>query len=298
MNSRCSPFPAWLLLAACLPATALAAEARGTPPRPAAPLGLPRLESNPRPGQPAPLAPERYTVDGLAAGGVPGVGRTRREDCDLLVLEPGSQWSRPLRGAGREIAFVSFQFCASASTILDVAGVRLGLTLGPAGNSLQLMYDDSASGALQWKPLQVHVATAAYGGRTMAALPTLTLRLDPLNQTWDLFSGARLVASQLPMIAARNDRWQFTVRGGAAGAWLSGLVCADENPLFADANANGVEDAFERQRRGHLLSPTAGAADLRALAAEWREAQRLQPPAALYVKRPAADRVIAKPPAT
>jgi hypothetical protein len=261
-----------------------------------APLGLSRLSEAARPGQAVPLAAGRFAVDALAAGGAAGVARGRRDEADYLALEPGREWSRPLRGPGNEVAFVSFQAYASSGSVIDIGGVRLGVTLSPTGGNLQLMYDDSTGGTLQWKALNLHVGAGRFDGRTLAALPTLTLRLDPASNTWDLFSGSRLVADQLPAIAARRDVRQFTLRAGGEGAWLIGLVMADENPLFSDANANGIDDTFERQRRGALLSATASPAERRVLALDWREFQRRTPPPALFLKRPLPDRALAATP--
>ena len=256
-----------------------------------APLGLLRLQPATRPGQAAALAPGRYAVDELAAGAAAGAGRIRQNDVDLLAVAPGGEWSRPLRGPGWDTIFVSFQLYASAGTLVDLGGVRLGITLSPAGGNLQLMYDDSTGGTLQWKPLNVHIGAGRYGGKTFAALPTLTVRLDPGSNTWDLYSGSRLIADNLPIIAARKEQRTFSVRAGSEGAWLAGLVQADDNPLYVDANANGIDDDFERQTRGGLLAATASPADRQALAQDWKTAQRQKPPPALYVKRPLPDRV-------
>lgn len=272
------------------PAAPAAAAARGTPPRSAAPLGLSRLQPTVMPGQPAALAPARFALDDLAPGGTPGATRLRRDTTDLLALAPGAEWSRPLRGSGRDATYVSLQVYASASTLVDIGGVRLGFTLSPAGRSLQLMYDDASAGALQWKPLHQHLALGSYGGRSLAAVPTLTVRLDPATQTWDLYSGTRLVAGALPLIAGRPGVGQLKVRAGAEGAWVSGLALADEHPLVEDANANGIDDAAERRLRGGLLPSVLGPVDRQAILREWREEQRRQPPPALYVDRPSPDR--------
>jgi hypothetical protein len=87
-----------------------------------------------------------------------------------------------------------------------------------------------------------------------------------------VFSGSRLPADNLPLIAARRDIRQFTVNAGAQGAWVIGLVLADENPLYEDANANVVDDAFERQRLGALLPENATLPARQQLAKDWKAA--------------------------
>ena len=254
------------------------------------PLGLLRLRDTPKPGEAAKLATAKFTLDDLSPAGVAGASKSQRDAVDVLTLDAGQEWSRPLRGSGREVTFVSFHVYCSQTTIIEVGGARLGLTAGPIAGSLQLMFDDSATGALQWRPLNFHVSTGSYGGKNFATPPTFTVRLDPASGVWDLFSGSRIIADNLPLIAAKRDSRQFTVKAGLEGAWVVGLVFSDENPLYEDANANGIDDAFERSTRGALLAADTPAALRSALAQEWKTAQRKKAPPALFVKRPQPDR--------
>ena len=264
--------------------------AQPTAARTPAPLGLLRLKDDPKPGQAAALTASKFTVDDLAANAAPGAVKGKKDDVDVLTLDAGKEWSRPLRGSPREVTFVSFQLHASAGTIIDLAGARLGVIISPVDRSMQLMFDDSATGTLQWKSFNLHVGTGRYEGKTFAALTTLTVRLDPATSTWDLFSGSRLLADHLPLIAAKKDDRRFVLRAGTEGAWLTGLVLADENPLYEDANANGIDDVFERQTLGTLHPANAPIELQRLLAQEWKAAQRRKAPPALFVKRPQPDR--------
>ncbi|MGH7945901.1 MAG: hypothetical protein ACREF9_12960, partial [Opitutaceae bacterium] len=170
------------------------------------------------------------------------------------------------------------------------SGARLGVTASPAGGDLQLMFDDSTNGSLQWRTLNLHVQAGKYDGRTLVALPTLTVRLDPNTSTWDLFSSGRLIADHLPLIEAKKGDRRFVLRGGNQGAWLSGLVLADENPLYEDENANGIDDHFEKLVRGALLPASATPAERRLLAQQWRTEQRKKAPRPFFVQRPLPDR--------
>ncbi len=258
-----------------------------------APLGLLRLTDNPKPGQAAALAAGKFAVDDLAANAAPGAAKGKKDDVDVLTLESGKEWSRNLRGSGRDVTFVSFQFHGSQTTIVEIGGARLGLTAGPVAGSLQLMFDDSTTGTLQWKSLNVHLGTSRYDGKNFATPHTLTVYLNPTAGVWHLYSGSRLLADHLPLIAARRDNRQFTLKAGIEGAWLTGLVLADENPLYEDANANGIDDRFELQARGALLPADAPIELQRLLAQEWKAAQRKKAPPALFVKRPQPDRPVA-----
>lgn len=271
----------------------LGAQSVATAPRVATPLGLLRLQAAAKSGEAAKLVPLRFAVDALPVNGLAGVSKSQKDNLDTLVLDAGKEWSRSVRGSGREVTFVSFQVYGSQTTIIEVGGARLGLTGGPIAGSLQLMFDDSAGGTLQWKSLNVHVATGKYGGKVFAALPTLTVRLDPTAGVWDVFSGSRLLADNLPLIAARRDNRQFTVKARTQGSWVIGLVLADENPLYEDANANGVDDVFERQRLGVLLPLNATVPARQQLAKDWKAAQRAKAPPALFVQRPMPDRAVA-----
>ena len=252
-------------------------------------LGLLRAQTSSRPGGAVPLTSSKFSVDPLPAAGTAGVAKGQKNNAAYLALDPGKAYSRPLRGSGREVTFASFQVYGSQTTIIEIGGARLGLTAGPIAGSLQLMYDDSATGTLQWKSLNVHLGTGKYSGKAFAALPVLTVLLDPAAGLWHLYIGSRLLADHLPLIAARRDNRQFTVTAGTEGAWITGLVLSDENPLYEDANANGIDDAFERQKRGVTLPTTATLADRQQLAKDWKASQRAQPPPALAVNRPMPD---------
>ena len=276
-----------------LPVAGFGAQPATTSAPMAAPLGLLRLPDSAKPSEAAKLATAKFAVDALPANGLAGVSKALKDNLDTLVLDAGKAWSRPLRGAGREVTFASFQVYGSQTTIIEVGGARLGLTEGPIPGSLQLMFDNSTSGTLAWKPLNVHVSTGQYDGKAFAALPTLTVALDSTGGFWHLYSGSRLLADHLPLIAAKRDHRQFIVKAGTEGAWVCGLVLADENPLYEDANVNGIDDAFERQKLGGVLPAGAALSTRHQLAQDWKVAQRAKAPPALFVNRPMPDRPLA-----
>ncbi|MSU68228.1 MAG: hypothetical protein EXS40_06575 [Opitutaceae bacterium] len=236
--------------------------------------------------------PSKFAIDALPANGLAGVSKAQNDNLDTLVLDAGKEWSRPLRGSGRELTFASFQVYGSQTTIIEIGGARLGLKAGPIPGSLQLMFDNSAAGTLQLKSLNVHVSAGKYAGKSFSALPTLTVVLDPGAECWHLYSGSRLLADHLPLISAERDNRQFTVKAGTEGAWVIGLVLADKNPLYVDANVNGIDDVFERQKLGALLPAGAAITTRRQLAQDWKAAQRVKAPPALFVNRPLPDRLV------
>jgi len=275
-----------------LPVAGFAAQPTPTTPRVAAPLGLLRLQETAKAGEAAKLVPAKFAVDALPANGLAGVSKAQKDNLDTLVLDAGRDWSRPLRGSGREVTYASFQIYGSQTTIIEIGGARLGLTGSQLQGGLQLMYDDSTSGSPQWKSFNVHIPTAKYGGKNFAALHPLTVALDPAAGVWHLYSGSRLLADHLPLITAKRDNRQFTVKAGTEGAWVCGLVLSDENPLYEDDNFNGIDDAFERQKRGVILPATAPLYERQQLAQDWKAVQRAKAPPALFVQRPMPDRLV------
>ena len=255
-------------------AGSLHAQSNPTPPA----LGLLRLTTTTRVSDPAPLAPGKFAVDDLSPANTAGTARSKRDNLEYLVLTAGKDWSRPLRGNGREVTYVSFQVYASEGTIIEAAGARLGVTAGPVPNSVQLMHDRAGARGLEWHPLDFHAGTVIVDGRRVAMLQTLTLRIDPQQAVCDVFLGSRLLAGDLPLMAEGRDQRRISFRAGRDGLLLTGLVLSDENPLYVDDNANGIDDAFERTRLGSPLRSDAPASERRALAYQWREHQRSSPP--------------------
>jgi len=253
-------------------------------------LGLPRLRADVKPGAALPIPTTSYVTDGLLAEDVGGVVREKRRSVEYLSLDSGGNWSRPLRGAGQAAVSVSFLLLGSENTIIEVGGARLGVTAGLADGNLQLMYDDAAKGTPEWRSLGYYSPVESYDGQSLAAPPVLTVQIDPIGGVWHLFAGTRLLADNLRLIP--NAEPVVTFRAGKEGAWVCGLVQADENPLYEDTNANGIDDGFERQYQGGQLLPIAAALHERQhLAKQWRTAQRTtRPPASLSVNRPVPDR--------
>lgn len=84
------------------------------------------------------------------------------------------------------------------------------------------------------------------------------------------------------------------MRAGPTGVWLNAVAVSDENPLYHDANANGIDDAYEISKKGALVPVNASAADRKALATEWQASQRARPVPPVVAVRPLPDRLAAK----
>jgi hypothetical protein len=254
-----------------------------------APLGLPRLRDSARAGEPVPVARGKYAEEALAAPGAAGARSGEKRGAKFLALDAARDWSRPLRGNAKETGFVSFSVYGSLGTIIEVGGARLGIVDSDMTDYAQLVVDEPAgNGSPQWRELGIHVPLRRYDGQLLASLSVLTVRLDRTSGTWDLSYGSKLVAEDL-ILNPSTRHSQFIVKAGMEGAMVNGLVQSDENPLYADSNANGLDDDFEQQKQGRLLAASDSKAVRQELIAEWRKHQRTHRPAALFVNLPRPD---------
>ena len=252
------------------------------------PLGLPRLKEQAKPGEAAPVARAKFADADLTVRGVTGARNGEKRGAKFLALDATKGWSQPLRGKPGEILFVSFSVNGSLGTVMEVGGARLIVVESAITHYATLVLEESTPAGVKWRELGLHSPLEQYDTRALAAFSVLTLRLDPANSVFDLYQGSRLVADHLPYQSGKDNR-QVTIYGGDAGAMINGLVQSDENPLYEDTNANGIDDRFEQQKKGRLLAANTPAADRKALIKDWRESQRTQRPAALFVNLPRPD---------
>ena len=127
------------------------------------PLGLLRTADVAKPGHAAPVAKGKFSALELSPANASngGANKARKDNVDYLALDANRPWSSTLRGNPREPTYASFMLHVSQNTIIEVGGARLGVTAGPIPGSLQLMFDEASgpAGTLQWKSLNVHIAT-------------------------------------------------------------------------------------------------------------------------------------------
>jgi hypothetical protein len=210
-----------------------------------------------------------------------------RNGVKYLALDAGRDWSRPLRGKKGDRLYVSLALHASLGTTLALGPARLSVQASELSGYAKLAVESLGVS----RDLGLHIALEKFSGQSLATLDVLTVRLDPANNTFDLYQGAILAAEDLPLDPASKDNDKIVIRPGPGGAMLMGLVQSDDNPLYADANANGVDDDFEQSKKGRLLASAAAAEERKALAAEWREHQQRNPSSvpALFVATPRPD---------
>jgi len=171
-----------------------------------------------------------------------------------VVLSPGavpaeiSQTFSP--GPGTDVVFVDFfarpaaDADVNAAATFDVEGARFAVVRNGADGELRAFNGDGAGGG-QWQATGFAVPLAE-GGATEDWV-RLTTRLDFGRHTWDLYGNGALVAADLKFPSdGAAGLTRFEVRGHAAVATrLDDLFAAVENPLFADADRDGMDDAWE-----------------------------------------------------
>lgn len=275
------------------PATAVTpATKKVAPPAPAV-IDLPRLKSRGKPSADLPrLAKTKVTVDELAPQVALGAKSLIKQNLTYLTLEANKEWSRPLRGAPKDTTFVSFLAYASEGTVIDVGGAKITIKPSTKAGHAQIAITGPAAGSSS-PPYGNLIKIEKHDGANLVALPVYTVRIDPAAGVWDLYAFQRLVAEDLPLGEVKGAR-QFSIKPGAQGAWVLNLTTSDDNPLYVDANANGIDDTFEKSKRnGALLAANAPATERTKLAQEWKASQQAADVKPWKIRRPVPDDVVA-----
>ncbi len=74
----------------------------------------------------------------------------------------------------------------------------------------------------------------------------LTARLDFTRQLWDLYANSQMIAADVPFVSASSYLSTFQAQGDVTKAsGLDDIFAGPTNPLFADVNNDGIDDAWE-----------------------------------------------------
>jgi hypothetical protein len=253
-------------------------------------LGLPRLDKNAA----VPVPPGKFDVDALIVpADALGARKQSQRGIDFMAIDGSGSWSRALRGSPRDVVFVSFCLNASEGSEIEIGGAMIRIEPVKKTEKMEVLAATlNGAGGITWKSVGFRCAIDYYGGQRQSALPTLTVRLDPILGVWNLYAGTLQIADDLPLVdEAKKNARRMNIRAGASGAQLYGAVVSDDNPLFTDENGNGVEDSFEIEKNGALLSARSLESERKEVAKEWRLAQRTRGGTVLSSIRPAADSV-------
>lgn len=258
-------------------------------------LQLPRLRTDSKPDEAGMVAGARATVHPLVGKEGSSARATTEGEVAYLAIDSDGAWSSPIRGAREDITFVSFFVYGSLDTQIEIAGAKIVVRATGKASQAQLEVGYSSEKGIAWRKVGGTIRIENYGGKAMAALPVITVRLNPAATAWDLYVGPRMVANDLPlqMIPVGASR-QFAMHAGRDGARVCGLISSDDNPLFPDENRNGIEDTFEKQQNRGALADNANNARA-ALARQWQGSAQSQLLQSWAVRRPLPDGMPAAP---
>lgn len=120
---------------------------------------------------------------------------------------------------------------------------EFAFVLAAAGGVLQALNGDEA-GSGNWVGTSFVIPVGT--NNEAQSWVRLTVRLDFATQHWDLYANSRMVAADLSFTANSTYFSHFALQGAvSAGTTLDDFYAGSTNPLFADANANGIDDAWE-----------------------------------------------------
>jgi hypothetical protein len=220
-----------------------------------------------------------FQLHAFADGNSPSIGTN--------LVEADEIWTRPLRNRRSPELYVSFVITASVGTEIHVGGWSFRLGRMASETFTELQYMAASKGDANWIGTGIVSAIQTFHGRQMAALPILTFRFaEQPERMVDVYANASSVRTleqpgQIEGASLRGDG-TLRIKGGEQGALLSSVVQADENPLFEDANKNGIDDEFETVHAMHRRPGTPAE-----LKQDWREIQMTVGVPSLSTDRPA-----------
>jgi hypothetical protein len=134
-------------------------------------------------------------------------------------------------------------------TMLDFGGARLAFVAEGSAGRFALPQDGRRRSAA-WTPVGEVVAIDPGPEKLSAPWTRLTMRLDFQAPTWDLFVDGRLAGFDLALEGKETAPAGFrrlSIRSGpGTTSAFDFLFVGYENPLFADNDQDGMEDAWER----------------------------------------------------
>lgn len=234
--------------------------------------GVLRLQAPPvvhPPVEPAllPYAANFEAAEGYAVGPLPGQQgwEVTRGMAAIVVAEPAADgvWAVEI-GAGAEvrrqlrapspqpgILFADLYVqpvagaTAEAGSLVSVGGATAGLLRTGAEAQVTVLTPEGAGSA--WQPVEPRLPVDAFGrvGRWVR----LTARLDFPQGLWDLWVDGNLVSADLALTLIAGTPpapGALVVTGPAANsARLDSIYVGGENPLYGDADHDGMNDAWE-----------------------------------------------------
>lgn len=186
-----------------------------------------------------------------------------------IVLQPSTGTVPPARivrtfsaVTGENVVYVDFYTTADVNNKNDIATGAI-FDIGGARFTFQDQYGDGPDGELY-----AFSGNGAGGGRWLDSgydssdigAPGngrwihFTVRLDYTHETWDLYADGKMYLADMGLRDASTYLSSFAVTGstrsvnfGTYPIYLDNISITSANPLFADANNDGINDAWEQQ---------------------------------------------------
>jgi hypothetical protein len=173
-----------------------------------------------------------------------------------VVLRPGAtpaQVTRPFPSIGGEgIMFANFyakpvaETDLATATTFNIGSARFAFLLTSEGQGALQVFNGNGSGGGSWNPTNFMILLGP--GNQSQGWIELTIRLDFTRQTWDLYANGQMVVADLGFINNSTALTNFSVQGDtSAASEIDYLSVGPDNPLFTDANNDGIDDNWEQQ---------------------------------------------------
>lgn len=165
---------------------------------------------------------------------------------------PAEYMKRDIESApGQRVVYADYfglPFAAATegeSAIFSLEGLTHVAFVAAAGSGGFSAWDGDGLGGGRWRPTRTGVALDGDG--YAQEWTRLTVRVDFGVGRWDLYVDGRLSAVDLGIDRAQQQGLaSFIAMGSPSGATLiDGLLVADQNPVFADEDQDGMADAWE-----------------------------------------------------
>jgi hypothetical protein len=208
-------------------------------------------------------AAEGYTLGSLdnqlgwtvTAGSAQIVATGAAHGTQSVVLSPGAAAARVEQEFGPsatnpDVIYVDFLskpvagVDAAAGTLYDTAAAQVALVQNGAPGQFAVLNGNGA-GTGTWS--NVTSAVALDANHVAATWQRLTLRIDFTAKTWDFYLNGQLLVTGLGFRQAASSYLSlFALQGNAsASTAFDDFYVGATNPLFADVNNDGIDDAWE-----------------------------------------------------
>ena len=174
---------------------------------------------------------------------------------DLAFIGEGWASSELEDSPEEEVVFYTFKIRAvvgldiPGGTLVNVAGAVLGYRLHGEPDGIQAaeitLWDAGPDGLGEWMHTNFYLGVDEETGRITSNIP-ITIRIDRAYGIWDFFIGMRISRPDLGPVPTDEEEGVFILAPGTGiETVLRKFSSSETNPLYEDADNDGVKDHFE-----------------------------------------------------